>query len=286
MPDLHHFAGRGGKDIIPLYRDAQGTPNVDPKLRLLVTERHRSTDGNAVELTVERLFAYVFGILAGTDYTTRFHDALETQGPRVPLTADPTLFEAMVRHGEQLLWLQTFGERLAEGRGELPLDGIAWKQQPTRPPADRKDVSFDETTQELRIADGLLAGVPPEAYAFEVSGMAVIRKWLGYRMAKPVGKAASSKSSLDKIHPTSWSPAWSQELVEIVAVLRESLVMVPTGAALLDEIIAGALITSDELPPIPDALRKPPSVKARRHDGVATLFSDMKPGTDTGQELF
>jgi len=29
VPDLHHFNGRGGKDVIPLYRDAEATePNV------------------------------------------------------------------------------------------------------------------------------------------------------------------------------------------------------------------------------------------------------------------
>lgn len=274
VPDFHHFCGRGGKDVIPLYRDAKGTPNADPKLVAVLTQLHRTADRRAAVVTVERLFAYVFGILAGTNYTQRFHDALETPGPRVPLAADPEQFEEIVQHGERLLWLQTFGERFAEGRGELPLYGVGWKQEPSRLPEDRKDISYDETTQELRVADGLLVGVLPDVYAFKVSGMAVIPKWLGYRMAKPVGKAASSKSPLDKIRPVTWSPDWGQELVEIVAVLRESLVMVPAGSALLDEITAGVLITADELPAVPDALRKPPKAKGTVSDELALVEED------------
>ena len=32
----------GGKDIIPLYRDAKKTPNADPKLLAALTGRHRA----------------------------------------------------------------------------------------------------------------------------------------------------------------------------------------------------------------------------------------------------
>jgi hypothetical protein len=92
--------------------------------------------------------------------------------------------------------------------------------------------------------------------------MEVIPKWLGYRMAKPAGKAASSKSALDRIRPTTWQPEWSRELTEIVGVLRETLSMIPAGTALLTEIISGPLIAADELPPVPDALRKPPTSKS------------------------
>ena len=119
VPDKHHFRGSyGGKDVVPLYRDAAGTPNADPKLLTQLTARHRAADPQAADVTVERLFAYTFGVLAGTDYTSRFHEALQTPGPRIPLTADPELFERMVGHGTNLIWLQTFGERF--GNGTLP----------------------------------------------------------------------------------------------------------------------------------------------------------------------
>ena len=218
VPDKHHFRGSyGGKDVITLYRDAIGTPNADPAMLKTLGEKL------GLKVAVEDLFAYTFGVLAGTDYTSRFHEALETPGPRVPLTADSTMFEQMVRHGKTLIWLQTFGERF--GSGALPMTGIVWKAQPSRLPDTKVDIRYDAAMETLQVTDGVLVGVPEEVWNFEVSGMSVIPKWLGYRMAKPAGRAASSGSPLDHIRPSTWSPEWSTELVEIVAVLKESLTM-------------------------------------------------------------
>jgi hypothetical protein len=272
VPDKHHFRGSyGGKDVIPLYRDAGGTPNVNRKLLSFLTERNRAADPKADEVTPERLFAYTFGILAGTDYTARFHEALETPGPRIPLTANPDLFARMVKHGERLVWLQTFGERF--GTGTLPTAGVSWKPAPTRLPEAKSDIAYDVDTESLRVADGVLTGVPGEVWTFAVSGMDVIPKWLGYRMAKPAGRAASSDSPLDQIRPTTWSPDWSRELVEIVCALKETLVMTPAGVALLDEIAAGPLLSAEELPPVPEAFRNPPTNKGTSGDDP-TLFEE------------
>jgi hypothetical protein len=271
IPDKHYFRGSyGGKDVLPLYRDAKGTPNVDPRLLDSVTSWQRDTAPDSRAVTAERLFAYAFGVLAGTDYTKRFHDALGSPGPRLPLSADPILFDAMAGHGERLLWLQTFSERFDVVRGALPLEGVHWKSEPTRLPSDKWEIAFDAARGELRVADGVLSGVAPEVYAFEVSGMAVISKWLGYRMAKPAGRAASSESPLDKIRPESWFPEWSQELVEVVAVLTETLAMLPVGVDLLDQILGGPLIAASDLPEPEAWTRQPPGTKA----DTSTLFSD------------
>ena len=89
VPDKHHFRGSyGGKDVIPLYRDANGTPNAD-RAALKVLRQQLDTN-----VTIEHLFAYTFGVLAGTDYTERFREALETPGPRVPLTSRPRALPA------------------------------------------------------------------------------------------------------------------------------------------------------------------------------------------------
>ena len=259
VPDFHHFRGSyGGKDVIPLYRDAKDTPNVDLATLKVLSEKL------GTEIAVENLFSYTFGILAGTDYTMRFHDALETPGPRVPLSADPHLFDQMVKHGEKLIWLQTFGERF--GARKLPTTGIKWKGEPSRIPEAKSDIMYDPDSEMLHVADGVLIGVPNGVWKFTVSGMDIIPKWLGYRMAKPAGRAASSDSPLDHIRPTSWSPEWSSELIEIVAAIKETLAIVPDGVALLEEIIAGPLITAGELPAVPPALRQPPRTKP---DGMA-----------------
>ncbi len=275
VPDKHHFRGSyGGKDVIPLYRDAQGTPNVDPAaLKVL-------SDKLGVKITVEQLFAYAFGVLAGTDYTERFHEALETPGPRIPVTADAELFAQMTKHGEKLIWLQTFGERF--GTDMLPTASITWKTLPSRLPDAKADIKYEPATETLRIADGVLTGVPSDVWDFEVSGMQVIAKWLGYRMSKPVGRAASSDSPLDHIRPTYWSQDWSTELIEIVAAIKETLAIAPDGVALLDQIIVGELIAADELPAVPAALRQPPTGKAAEAQDEFTFDDGMLPGTSEG----
>ncbi|MFL0411135.1 type ISP restriction/modification enzyme [Microbacterium paludicola] len=271
VPDKHHFRGSyGGKDIIPLYRDAKKTANADPKLLTALTTCHRASSPSAAEVTVERLFAYTFGVLAGADYRDRYVHGLQTPGPRVPVTADPDLFERMAAHGKKLIWLQTFGERYGEGK--IPTSGIEWETQPTRLPDGKADLVYDAHTQALRVADGTLVGVPMDVWRFSVSGMDVIPKWLGYRMVKPAGRAASSTSPLDHIRPSAWVPEWSTELIEIVAALKETLAMLPGGVALLDDIAAGPLVSADELPAPPAALRQPPKTGAGGHGDA--LFSE------------
>lgn len=270
VPDMAVYRGSfGGKDVIPMYRDARGTPNADPALLQYVTARHRGIDPSAPEVSVERLFAYVFGTLAGTDYTSRFAKPLRTPGARVPLTEDPEIFDAMVRHGEKLLWLQTFGDRFASDGSSFPSPRAEWAKTPTRPPADKSEIVFDPANAMLRIADGVLSRLAPEVYAFEVSGLRVISKWLGYRMAIPGGRAASSKSPLDAIRPTTWAPEWSQELLEIVSALEHTLEMQPIGSMLLDEMLLGQLIAADDLPDPSAALRQPP--KPRGEDDAALI---------------
>jgi hypothetical protein len=263
LPDLDAFRGSyGAKHLVPLLRDQSGRGNVDPELLAAIGHALTGSSKLRIETSAESLFAYCFGVLAGADYTSRFRDELETPGPRIPLTSDPELFEAMATHGEQLIWLQTFGERFrGQGRKDLKVDkGIRWTKKPSRIPEDNRDYRYDPDTQTLHVADGALQGVAPDVWAFEVSGMTVIKKWLGYRTAKGAGRAASSTSPLDQIRPTEWEPEWSEELREVVHVLTETIKLLPAGVELLDLILAGELIAAEELPEPPGGLRKPPTV--------------------------
>jgi len=279
IPDLDHFQGsHGGKDVIPLYRDANNSPNIDPELLVAINELLAKSGKRLDDVSHESLFAYCFGILAGTDYTERFRAELETPGPRIPLTRDAKLFEQMADFGGQLLWLQTFGERFrtAERKALKCNPNIKWSRKPTRIPDDPRDFSYDAENQALTIADGKLTGVSNAAWDFEVSGMTIIKKWLGYRTAKGAGRAASSDNPLDKIRPTEWEPDWSDELREIVHVLTETEKLRPQGVKLLEQILEGKLITADELPQPPDDLRLPPSreVAVDRLDLGGTVADD------------
>jgi hypothetical protein len=263
VPDKHHFRGSfGGKDVVPLYRTAGGEPNTSiDTLKAITAALGLAAKGSL--LPSEELFAYAYGVLAGADYTSRFADALQTPGPRVPLSADPGLFAEMAAHGSGLIWLHTYAGRFRKsGRAEsIPRDGsIVWLTPVTTMPNDLNDVAYDEKRQILRIGDGVIAGVLPEVWFFEVSGMQVIRKWLGYRTRRGSGRATSSTSALDGIRPTEWHPDWNDELLDLVVVLTRTLELLPRGVDLLDRILAGPLIAASDLPPVPDELRKSPKV--------------------------
>lgn len=127
VPDLHYFNGRGGKDIIPLYRDAAASqPNLTAGVGRAI--------GMALGIAppgVEDVAAYAYALLSASAYQARFAEALKTPGLRVPITADAALWQEAVAAGRELLWLHSFAERCVDGAagrpGEVPrVDGIGW----------------------------------------------------------------------------------------------------------------------------------------------------------------
>lgn len=90
-------------------------------------------------------------------------------------------------------------------------------------PKDASANRYDPETETLAVGDGQVGGVRPDVWAYQVSGMPVLTKWLGYRTAKGAGRAASSKSGLDKIRPTKWPDEWNDELLDLIRVLTLTL---------------------------------------------------------------
>lgn len=268
VPDKHLFRGSfGGKDVIPLFRDAAGTPNVyEGTIDAILSAQ--GAEGAALSPT--DLFTYCYGLLAGADYTERFAAELETPGPRVPLTADARLFADVAAHGRELLWLHTFGDRFAVGRApaSLLVPGIAVLERIVELPESNRAISYDQVVRVLRVGSGSIGGVAPAVWDFAVSGMQVVKKWLGYRTARGAGRSASSTSPLDHIRPESWSSSWTTELLELLSVLHQTIDLIPEGVGLLEAVLAGPLITAQQLPPIPASLREPPAV-TRHLEGSA-----------------
>lgn len=274
VPDLNsYFGSGGGKDVIPLYRDAEATqPNVTGELLPLLGERYGR------EVTPEDLAAYVMGIAGHDAYVQRFDEALEGSPVRVPLTADPDLFTRAVKLGERLLWLQTYGERFTGvGRpaGRVPrIPGLGWEAPVTALPASPRALSYDPATQRLTVGDGVVTGVSPEVRAFAVSGMNILDKWLGARTATGIGRAAGKAAApLDRIRPTEWADEWNDELLDLLRVLTETVSLGGDQAALLDEILAGDLIPANELPePTPAERKVPKTIKRDPGSGQGEMF--------------
>ncbi|MFO7481715.1 type ISP restriction/modification enzyme [Oceanibaculum nanhaiense] len=264
IPDKDAFCGRGGKDVIPLYRDAAATqPNVTGGLLDLLSGSY----GFAV--TAEALAAYVYALLGGQSYTKRFWNELETPGPRVPLTKDGGLFQRAVSLGERMIWLHTYAERFrGEGRGDELTAGSAKclkgvSDDPARYP---EDFAYDETVGEIRVGDGRFGPVAKDVWEFEVSGLKVVQSWLGYRMKKRAGKKSSP---LDDIRPERWTARMSEELLELLWVLEATLAMEPDLSATLDAVVAGSCFKADDLPAPTEAERAAPKsarAAATQHD--------------------
>jgi hypothetical protein len=259
VPDLDYHNGRGGKDIIPLYRDAAATqPNLTAGLAKTLGKRL-----GIAPPAVEDVAAYVYALLSASAYQQRFAVALERPGLRVPLTADSNLWSEAVAAGRELLWLHSFAERLVEPEAGRPaqvpaIEGIGWDEVVTRLPADTSEIVYDPESGTLTIGDGQVSGVRQEVWAYSVSGMQVLSKWLGYRTRKGTGRAVNSTSELDRIRPESWADEWNEELLDLIQVLTLTVERQAALADLLDRVCTGPLIAAKDLPAPASSEREPP----------------------------
>jgi hypothetical protein len=122
-----------------------------------------------------------------------------------------------------------------------------------------ESLAYDPQTQTLHVGAGQIAPVAPQIWAYEVSGMKVVKKRFDYRKKEPAGRRSSR---LDDIHPTSWSPQYTTELLELLNVLGRLVDLEPAQADLLERICAAPQITITDLKqagvfPVPTSTRKP-----------------------------
>ena len=249
VPDFHHFRGSyGGKDVMPLYRDAAATrPNLPAGLLDLLASRYDQP------VTPEDLAAYAAALLAHPGYQQRFAVELQTPGPRLPLTAEPGLFARACEIGRRLLWAQTYTERYrdpAAGRSaDLPaVPHLGWALPVAGIPADPREIGYDAVHHELQVGTGRVSGVRPEVWEFSVSGFEVLPKWLGSRTAKGIGRSATRPAPLDLIRPTTWADEWNDELLDLIRMLSATIDLQGDQADLLEEILTGPLISTADLP--------------------------------------
>ena len=214
------------------------------------------------EVTPEDFAAYVYGVLAQPAFTNRFYDELETCELRVPITKDATLFEQVHEAGARLLRLHTYGERFVpegESRGKVP-PGVAKcvKAVPSHADGYPEAFLYSGATRTLRVGAGEFAPVAPEVYDFEVSGLKPVQSWLSYRMKKGAGKKSSP---LDDIRPKRWTSLFTTELLDLLWVLEATVAGYPEQAKLLDAVLEGECFRADELPPVPEEMRKAPKAE-------------------------
>lgn len=249
VPDLHHFRGSfGGRDVIPLWRDAQATK---PNLPARLLAELKSQLG--ITVSAEDFLAYTYAVLSAPDYVSTFSEELTVPGPRLPITADAALFSQAVELGRKLVWLHTYGERFVpagQQPGRIPAGAAkSVKGIPTAPDAYPESFGWTPDASDgaqgvLQVGAGQIAPVSRAAYAFSVSGYEVVKSWLAFRMKQRSGRKSSP---LDDIRPAAWSAELSQELRQLLWVVEATVALQPELNALLAAILAGRTVGADQL---------------------------------------
>lgn len=260
IPDLDTFRGSfGAKASFPLYRDAAATePNILPGFLALWGKKLKR------EITPETFAAYVHALTGHAGFVEAFWDELEDCQLRIPLTLDPKLFDKAVEAGSRLLFFHTYAERFApKGKkaAEVPTGSAKVKEPISDKPADYPEkFEYIEQSKTLRVGTGAVAPVDPAVWNYEVSGLQVVRSWLGYRMKDRKGKKSSP---LDDIHPECWTSEFTDELLRLISILEHTIAMQPDLAKLLQAVCGGSLLLAADLPAVPAGLRKPPKASGQ-----------------------
>ncbi len=200
--------------------------------------------------------AYLASVMAHPAFTARFKQDLIRPGLRVPLTADASLFGQAVALGREVIWLHTYGERFADPAGGRPAapPRLPKDQAPTIPkegtipgaPEPLPDtMAYDAAARRLFIGKGYIDNVLPEVWAYEVSGMNVLRQWFSYRKrdrSRPIIGDRRPPSPLSDIQPDHWPHEYTSDLIDLLNVLGRLVLLEPQQAELLEAILAGKLL--------------------------------------------
>ena len=253
IPDLHYFRGSfGGKHVIPLWRDTEAElPNITEGILEILEAAYGTV------VSPERLFAYAYGILAQPAYVERHWDELEMPAPRLPITKDADLFEQVVGHGERLLYLHTYGQRFTrpENDGLIP-QGQARCTRAVSIEDYPQAFSYDAQEQILSVGNGEFKPVAPEIWNYSVSGLQVVKSWLGYRKRHRAGR---SSSPLDTVRHARWD--FTEELLELLWLLEATLNLQPEGETLLEQVCDSDTFSHTELPYPSVEEQKPPTIQ-------------------------
>ncbi|GLU50529.1 type ISP restriction/modification enzyme [Nocardiopsis ansamitocini] len=248
LPDMHHFKGSEGGRVLPLLHP-DGSANLAPGLLTALF------DATGLTIAAHDLAAYIAGVVAHPAFTERFAEELVTPGVRVPITASPALWANACAIGRDAVWAATYGTAFVDPAAGRPEGRIGFPSGDPRQPRNLSPIGtgLPETVSyapapdgqgRVRVGEGEFGPVTERMWSYDVGGMNVIGKWFSYRRAKPGGKKSSP---LDEIHVESWPREWITEFNELLTALRRVTELETAQRTLLDEVLAGPLVTLAEL---------------------------------------
>lgn len=255
IPDMNAFNNRGGRTHPVLT--TSGTPNLTESAAQMLRERFgENAPGDLVY--------YLAALTGHPGYVRTFDEPLQQAGIRVPLTADPELWERAVQLGRQVVWLHTCGERgeplpdmkylhqIPEGADyTLPTPTVDMgRTMPEKKPSFSPDPVDSLSEEENNPVMGTVSfgqarceNVEKPVFDYTIGGNQVLGLWAKYRLKKP---GVRSSSPLDYIVQREWPPAWSEEYERLLYTLTHLVHLEPAQEKLLDEVLAGEQIFREE----------------------------------------
>ncbi|MFD6302332.1 type ISP restriction/modification enzyme [Streptomyces sp. NPDC060223] len=239
ISDMHCFNNDGGR-VLPL-RHPDGSPNITPGIL-----EHLANSYGMPAVSPDDLAAYIAGAIAHPTFTQRFREELNSPGVRVPITADRKLWLDAVHIGQQIIRVSTFGERFKNlesdiGKSKTEAVTYAVRVDPSRLPSS---LSYAPEREELLVGTGVFRGVSERMRNYDVGGRKVLDSWFAARCGEPKGR---NLSELDTIRSERWTPGWSNELIEVLKILRHLTELENSQALLLERVLSGPLIDVAEL---------------------------------------
>jgi len=156
------------------------------------------TPGPDAALTPEGVVAYLYAILHSPGYRARYGGLLALDYPRIPLTSDRDLFQALAAKGDRLVALHTMtAPQLGHAITNYPVPGsnvVAPRYPKYFPPGGRAPdsdwplergrvyISADEPASRTR--GQYFEGVSPEVWDFHIGGYQVCERWLRDRRGR------------------------------------------------------------------------------------------------------
>lgn len=236
LPDRHCFNGRGGKDVIPLWKNKEAT---DPNISREVLAKLEATYGKKV--APKDFFAYTYAVLFNPGYSARFYMELgQERGPRLTITKNYSLFQKTAKIGKKLIFLHSWGERMKPTPNARIPDG---KAKCTEPILKKYPNQFKYGSGTISIDGGEFGPVAPEIWNFEVSGFKPVQHWVKTRLYKGTGRRSAP---MDETRPE-WISDTTEELVLLLSIMEHTIAKFPTLNKCLDEILTGDLFTEREL---------------------------------------
>ncbi|WP_405579801.1 type ISP restriction/modification enzyme [Streptomyces sp. NBC_01190] len=269
LPDGRSPAGKPSR-IRPAFRRPGGVePNLAPGL----------TEWLAAELDTEVSAEDVLAWIA----------AAARPGPggaSVPLPRDGATWREGLALGRGSVWLHTGGARYADpaaGRDperlRLPGGARPYVRAPLPAAPGPGELSYDPDESALRIGDGLISPVSPDAWELTGGGVGALEQWYERRTAP------GEPGSLEGLRPAAWTRATTSELLELIsrltllAGLRRELAGFAERLAARERSEHGrtagqvAELRAAGILPVPAARRGPASVLTHHEEGPDGQFT-------------